>query len=81
MFHKFKRAQTMKFRYRCTTGSKNPTAKLTESKVKYIKAQFGIKTDLEIANEFRVSEGTIRHIRLGYTWNHVKKSIDFMTKP
>ena len=54
-------------------GSKNPAAKLNETKVKIIKLMlyFNLYSRLEIAKMFEVSKGTIKHIVHNRKWKHV----------
>ena len=51
-------------------GSKNMKSKLTEAQVSEIRKMPG--SHLEIARIFNVSKVTIRHIRTGRRWPHVK---------
>jgi len=63
-------------------GEKNPKAKLTEAKVREIKtllAEYARrKAEAEqvgpayIAKKFNVSEPTVRQIKTGRIWSHVK---------
>ena len=52
-------------------GEKNPASLLTEAKVKLIKSSIGVALKT-LADQFGVSVGTIKDIRGGRTWRHVK---------
>lgn len=52
-------------------GESHPLSKLTETDVRAIRAQKGIKTQSELAQRFGVHEGTIQNIMRGKTWKHV----------
>lgn len=53
------------------TGEDNPRSKLTEAQVRYIKAH-PERRHTAIAKEFGLSPNTIRGVRIGRTWNHIK---------
>lgn len=52
-------------------GEKGPGAKLTNSEVKKIKEKLGDYTQVELADEYGVQQGTISNIKLGKTWSHI----------
>ena len=53
-------------------GSRNPAAKLTESKVREIRRLVASgKTCAELGRQFGVSERTVCSVRLGRSWQHV----------
>jgi hypothetical protein len=55
-------------RKRTCAGSKNAMSKLNERSV--IKIRNGGRTDEEFADEYGVSENTIKRAREGFTWRH-----------
>lgn len=56
---------------RSTHGKKNPSAKLTESQIKDIRANLH-KTNKELASEYGVHKNTIYYIRYSKTWRNLK---------
>lgn len=52
-------------------GSRHNMAKLKEADIPVIRAQFGKRTYQSIADDYGVSEATIRQIKTGYSWKHV----------
>lgn len=59
---------------RQATGDRNAKTKLTEDDVRAIRAEFkaGILTQVMIAEAFGVDRRTIRAVRDGRTWSHVR---------
>jgi hypothetical protein len=55
-------------------GENNPLAKLTEKRVRMLKVMFrsDIKTVKQLSKLFGVSETTIRRVKNGDSWSHVK---------
>ncbi|MDR3471571.1 MAG: NUMOD4 motif-containing HNH endonuclease [Devosia sp.] len=52
-------------------GSGAFNAKLTEADIPTIQSQFGRRSFQSIADDYGVTESTIRQIRDGYSWKHV----------
>jgi hypothetical protein len=64
--------QDMVGKGRSTRGEKNPSAKLTEEKVKSIKHGFADgKTDSELAGQFNIVRQTVNNIRHNKRWSYV----------
>lgn len=66
-------AEDMVRKKRSLTGSKNPSAKLTESSVRAIRRRFLSEnlTIARLAREYGVARANIRGILTGKTWRHV----------
>lgn len=52
-------------------GSKNPTAKLVESDVQFIRKMYGVYNQTELANMFSVHKSLISLIITRKTWKHI----------
>ncbi|MFE2998000.1 HNH endonuclease signature motif containing protein [Nocardia sp. NPDC059246] len=60
-------------RHRTASGSKNGSSKLTEVKVRQIKAEISAgDTQQVIAHRHGVTAGCVSHIATGRTWGHVQ---------
>lgn len=55
-------------------GEANGRAKLTETDARYIKFE-NIENCAEVARHYKVDPGTIRKIRRGDAWKHVKEAL------
>lgn len=53
-------------------GEENPKSRLTDAKVREVRNLLVDQTDYQIAKAFGVSDGTIRQVRYGRTWKHVR---------
>jgi hypothetical protein len=56
---------------KCMKGSKNHSAKLTETDVKQIRRLLTHNTQRELARVFKVSDGAISFIANNKTWKHI----------
>jgi len=59
------------YRTNSRKGELNGRAKLTEEDVRYIRSVIHAETDRALAEQFGVSQDSIRNIRLRRTWRHV----------
>jgi hypothetical protein len=57
---------------RQSRGERTGTARLTAEAVRHIRSRFGRDSDGTIARSYSVTPETIRKVRLGLNWRHVK---------